>query len=56
MNGINAKRVTAGGMLVVVDADLAIAFPTTEAVNEALRVLAVAAARIQSRKVDGHSA
>ena len=49
-------RVTTGGMVVVVDADLVTAFPTTEAVNDALRVIAAAAARIQSLKADGHSA
>lgn len=49
-----AGRVIAGGMLVVVDADLVTAFPTSEAVNEALRVIASAAARLQPSKVHEH--
>lgn len=47
-----AARVSAGGMVVVIDADLTAVFPTSEAVNEALRMIAAAAARIHSSKSD----
>lgn len=49
-----AGRVVTGGLLVVVDADLVAAFPTSEAVNAALRVIASAAARLQFSIVDRH--
>lgn len=49
-----AGRIVTGGLLVVVDADLVAAFPTSEAVNAALRVIASAAARLQPSMVDRH--
>ena len=50
-----AGRVVTGGLLVIVDADLVAAFPTSEAVNAALRVIASAAARLQPSTVDGQN-
>lgn len=51
-----AGRVVTGGMLVIVDADLVAAFPTSEAVNAALRVIASAASRLQSAADDRQNA
>lgn len=45
-----AQRVVSGGHLVVIEPDVAEAFPDAAAVNDALRVLARVAARSQGRR------
>ena len=48
------KRATTGSNVVVLDPDVAKAFPTDESVNQALRAVLVASAQVKhSRKVRG---
>jgi len=50
VRGKYAARVASGSNLVLLDNDVAAAFPTAAAVNEALRVLMRAAACLRSRR------
>ena len=45
-----AARLAEDSLMVVVDPDMAAIFPTSEAVNEALRVLAAAAKNLSAEK------
>ena len=45
-----SERLAQEGLMVVVDPDIAAIFPTSEAVNEALRVLAAAAKNLPNAK------
>jgi hypothetical protein len=48
--GVTARRYAEGSNVVVIDPDLSALFPTSEAVNEALRSLASIAKRAQTKR------
>jgi hypothetical protein len=50
VRGVTAERYAEGSNVVVIDPDLQSLFPTSEAVNEALRSLASIAKRVGERK------
>lgn len=56
IRGATARRFAEGNNVVVIDADLQPLFPTSEAVNEALRGLANIASRASSRRRKKRSA
>ena len=47
-----AARLAQDRLMVVLDPDIAVVFPTSEAVNDALRVLAAAAKNLPDRKAE----
>jgi hypothetical protein len=56
VRGATARRYAEGSNVVVIDPDLHALFPTSEAVNEALRSLATIAKRAASKKQKKRSA
>ena len=56
VRGVTAKRYAGGSNIVVIDPDLQPLFPTSEAVNDALRSLASIAERAATKKQKKRSA